>query len=111
MTTFNAYGQDMGAVGAISNKINTIVGTTATLLTRPDGFVSTLVIVSELHNWRYALGDRTDSMSAAVTGPAYTITDDSGDMLLRAYETARFRVSSVTVKGYQASSKLTYFWV
>lgn len=104
------------ATGAspVSDKIFHIVGTTATLLTKPLG-AQTLYLTADKGIFRLRVGDHVADMPADPY-PSASVTDGSGAFLLRAVGDypqgmAIPAPNRVTVKGYSADSVLSYYWL
>jgi hypothetical protein len=104
------------ALGAapVADIINELVGTTATLLTKPQG-AQALYLVAEKGVFRLRVGDHVADMPAAAY-PTTSVTDGSAGVLLRAVGDQQQHLAipapnKVTVKGYSADSSLMYYWM
>lgn len=104
------------AIGAVpvSDRISHVVGTTATLLTKPAG-AQVLYLVAEKGVFRLRVGDQTSSMPADPY-PAATVTNGSGGFLLRSVGDQSQGIpmpapNRVTVKGYSSDAVLSYYWL
>lgn len=107
--------ESMGAV-PLPDLIDHVVGTTATLVSKPSETgispFTGILLKAERGNWRLRLGDRTSAGMPSVEYPAATQTDDAGSWLLAEGESIVLpALSQLTVKGFAASSILTYGWL
>lgn len=101
--------EDLGAI-PVSNTVKALVGTTATVLTKPAG-AKLLVLVADKGAWRFRIGSVAGSMPAAVD-PAASVTDGTaGVKILEGSKQVLSAPGTVTVKGYNATDVLTYYWV
>lgn len=107
--------ESMGAV-PLPDIIDHVVGTTATLVSKPaeSGIApfTGILLKAEKGNWRLRLGDRTSEGMPSVEYPAATQSDDQGAWLLAEGESIVLpAMSQLTVKGFAATSILTYGWI
>lgn len=99
-----------GAV-ALSDTIKAVYGTTATVLTAPAGDYKMLVMMADVGDWRVRLGSVAGSMPASAD-PGAAITDGTGGAKIGEGKSLVIPCNgSVTVKGYTATSVLTYWWL
>jgi len=95
----------------VAGEVHHVVGSTATLLTRPAG-MTMLVLAADKGNWRFRMGDRTSAGMPAAFQPAATVSDGSGAFGIREGARQVFTAAALsTVKGYNADDVLTYYWL
>lgn len=100
---------DLGAL-PFESDVNCVVGTVATKLDKPTG-KNMLVLAAHTGDWNVRSGDQTSSMPGAFA-PASTVSDGSAAFPLHEKKDILIQTGdSVTVKGYDASSILCYYWV
>lgn len=98
--------EDVGSI-ALPEEINHVVGTTATVLTKPN-FARHLVLHAEAGDWRLKTGSFP---SLGSTAPAASVTDGSGSLLLKEGDQLVIPApDTFTVKGPSSGSILTYIW-
>lgn len=107
--------ESMGAI-ALPSEINHVVGTTATLLAKPSEtgkqLYRALVLKADKGNWRVRVGDFSASGMPSVDMPTTTQTDAAGAWVLLEGEPLVLPIGTqFTVKGYTATSVLTYGYV
>jgi hypothetical protein len=95
----------------VSDAINHVYGSTATLLEKPTG-KHTLVLVADKGGFRLRVGDYVASGMPSTEYPAAGVTNGSGALYLgQGGVLVMPGPSDVTVKGYAADSVLTYYWI
>ena len=113
----NLYGQrplspEAARATIVSDAINAVVGTTATLLTPPMALPNLLMVKAVQGGFNLRMGDHHSAGMPSTEFPAASVTDGSGGLHIAAGET--ITVSSptaVTVAGYDSTSVLLYWWV
>lgn len=93
--------------------INSVVGSTATVLTKPSGAMY-LVMAADQNDFRVRVGDHSatgDNIMPALAQPAASISDGTSGWHIPAGTGLTLPAATVTVKGYGSPSVLTYYWV
>jgi hypothetical protein len=97
-------------IETIPGSVHSVYGSTATLLTRPTG-ATTLVLMADKGAWRVRVGDHVVSGMPAAADPTASITDGTGAVKIKEGEYVSIpSPAEVTVKGYAGTDALTYFW-
>lgn len=112
--TANLRGQSVPSPEALgtlplASEINSHVGTSKLLITRPAGARTGLVLMADKGSFRVRSGD-VDMPSTLQ--PAASVTDGTGGLLLSEGAALVLAApSEVSIQGYAADSVVTYYWL
>lgn len=95
---------------AVSDAVQHLKGTTATVIAKPSNDKSILVLMVEEGNFRYTIGDTTSTIGN--TDPSASVTNGSGSVKITKGAPVAFAApTSFTARGYTANDILTYWWL
>lgn len=102
--------EDLG-ITVFPKNINNVVGTTATKLTRPTG-KKILVLMAVKGDWNARNGDFVSSGMPSVFAVTSASTTDTAPFPLHEKEKVTLQApAEVTVKGYNATDVISYYWI
>jgi hypothetical protein len=105
-----AEADEVGAI-TLAEDVYTVYGSTATKLTRPAG-TTMLVLHADKGGWRLRMGDRVSAGMPSAVDPGAAITDGTGAIKLKEGDRLVLTApAEVTVKAYNATDALTYYWL